>query len=169
MSDHKVSSDLHLGHASMMRWRTGFSCIEHHDEIVLNNHHATIGKNDIWTCLGDVAFTKDALLRLKEINCRKKILILGNHCTERGIKISDYFEVFDEVHAYKTKKIDGVKFLFSHMPVLTEELRECHNVHGHTHMAIMNSDQHTNVCVEHTNWGAVSLVALANKLKGKMK
>ena len=82
MSRVMVSSDLHLGHRNVTRWRKNFASVEEHDAHIIRTHVENLTKRDIWVCLGDVCFDKEKLHLLKQINCEKKILILGNHCTE---------------------------------------------------------------------------------------
>lgn len=171
MSRPVVSSDLHLGHVNALKWRIGgFKTIEEHDDTIINAHVKTIKKNDLWICLGDVAWTKEALLRLKDIKCDKKILILGNHCTEGRLSIEDYLEVFDEVHAYQVRTFQKTKYILSHMPIGPAEHRDAViNIHGHKHMGLAKDPRKINVCVEHTDWGAVTIESLINAHKEKRK
>ena len=66
----------------------------------------TIMKNDTFICLGDVGKAK----YVKEINARKKILILGNHDSKGACR-----EYFDEI--YTGPVFIAEKILLSHEPV----------------------------------------------------
>ncbi|UZV39701.1 putative serine/threonine protein phosphatase [Trabzonvirus APT65] len=150
-----ISSDLHLGHKNAVKWREGFNSSAHHDAVILQNHIEILDKRKIWICCGDVAFTKEALESLKQIVCHKKILILGNHCTERGLTVVDFMEVFDEIHGLKSGTYNGKKYWLSHAPIHPNELRGKVNIHGHSHKDVMGDDRYINVCLEHTNYRPV--------------
>lgn len=146
-----VSSDLHIGHRNVVKWRPNFSSVEEHDEYIINSHIRNIDKRDVWVCLGDVCFDRDKLHLLNQINCEKKVLILGNHCTEH-LSIMDLLEVFDEIHSMKKGSYKGVRYWLSHAPIHPEELRERINIHGHCHERCIDGSQYLNACLEHTNY-----------------
>jgi len=69
---------------------------------------SSVNKRDTLYLLGDVAFTPEWILKLEEIKCVKKVLILGNHDTEqkRAKHLPLFAQVFDEIHGlYKKKPI----------------------------------------------------------------
>jgi len=169
MSKVVVSSDTHLGHKRICTFRTEFSTVEEHDDFVIEKHKLTIGKRDTWYCLGDVAFTKEALLRFKEINCAKKILVLGNHCTEY-LSIQDLLEVFDEIHSSVRRKLLGKKYILSHIPIHRSEFRSASvNIHGHLHFKTVQDNGYINVCCEHTEYGAIPVEKLLLNYREKSK
>lgn len=158
MSRLVLSSDLHLGHKNITNYRTRFNSAEEHHEYVLLRHKETIQKNDTWYCLGDVAFTLPWLMRLKEIHCKRKVLILGNHELEKELTMGDLLKVFDAVYSLKAHKAYGAKMWFSHCPIHPAEMRSKDlNIHGHTHDYHMDDPRFVNLCVEHTDFGVVSL------------
>lgn len=159
MSRTVVSSDLHLGHRNICKYRTQFATVEEHDDYIIARHKETIKKNDTYFCFGDVAFTKAGLMRIKEIHCRRKVLILGNHELDNDITMEDLLEVFDAVYSLKKHKAYGAKMWFSHCPIHPCEFRSKEfNVHGHQHDKTVEDDlRYINVCVEHTDFGAVPL------------
>ena len=67
MSKLMLAADLHLGHRNIAKYRTQFITSEEHDEIVLDNLKSSVNKADSLWLLGDIAFTKEWLLRLNEI------------------------------------------------------------------------------------------------------
>lgn len=159
MSRSVVSSDLHLSHRNICKYRTMFSTAKEHDDYVIKRHKETIKKNDTWFCFGDVAFDKEGLMRLKEIRCRRKVLILGNHEFDGDITMYDLLDVFDAVYSLKKHKAFGVKMWFSHCPIHPCEFRSKEfNIHGHQHDKTVEGDlRYINVCVEHTDYGVVTL------------
>lgn len=161
MSRPVTSSDLHLGHKGIIKYRPKFQTVEEHDDYIIAQHQKTIKPNDTWFCLGDAAFTKEALQRIKEIKCRRKVLVLGNHDIERNFKMEDLLEVFDSVYSLKKHEAFGSKFWFSHCPMHPEEFRSrTFNIHGHTHFKEMKDRRYINVCLEHTDYGVVSIEKL---------
>ena len=162
------SSDWHLGHKNILRWRSQFKSIEEHDNHIILNHQKVLTKRDILVVCGDVAFTQESLARLDEIQCAKKVLILGNHCTEgRGeITMEDLLVMFDEVHAMKKGSYQKVGFWITHCPMHPSELRgKPFNIHGHTHLATIDDPRYINVCLEHTNYEPIWIEDLLKQRK----
>lgn len=156
-----IGSDLHLGHRAICKYRP-FNTAEEHHETVFENFASNINKRDSVFLLGDVAFTKDWLFRLKEIQCAKKTLIIGNHDTEREVGIKDLAEVFDEVSGLMSR--NGT--WFSHCPIHPDEMRgKKFNLHGHTHQYCIDDSRYINVCVEHTDYKPTSFQEL---MRGKL-
>ena len=116
--------------------------------------------------IGDVAIHKRNLARLSELN-GTKVLIAGNHDTE---KASKYLEYFKDVRG--SHQID--KLLLTHIPIHTGSLSKhrC-NVHGHLHTSQVMLDskvdtKYLNVSVEQPwmQYTPISLCEL-NKLISK--
>ena len=119
------ASDLHLGHKLAAKLR-GFDSVEAHDDSIINTLNKFCAKRTLLWILGDAAFNKEALFRLKEIKGVKK-LVRGNHDQE---KLSDYCEVFDNVHGFLKYK----NLWLSHCPIHPQEMYRVNaNVHGHIH------------------------------------
>lgn len=158
MSRTYLSSDWHLGHKNALRWRPQFKDMDEHDNLIIDNHKRILTKRDILIVCGDVAFTKESLARVKEIHCAKKVLILGNHCTEGrgGITLEDLMSVFDEIHSMKKGAYQKVGFWLTHCPMHPSELRgKPFNIHGHTHSVVIDDPRYINVCLEQTNYEPV--------------
>ena len=138
-----LSSDLHLGHQSLVKFRNGvhnknFKNASDYDQWLLNNWNSKVRSKDHAWILGDVAWTKSDLEWLHLFNGHKH-LILGNHDTERSnMDIHEYLPYFDSIHGVHKKY--GV--IMSHVPIHPNELafRWTHNVHGHIHHAERNID-----------------------------
>lgn len=138
-------SDLHLGHDNILRWRTEFSSADEHNSFMVDSINDAISKRDTLYILGDSAINHKGLDLLREIKpCFKKVLVLGNHDIERGLKISDFFTVFDSIHALLPFK----EFWLSHPPIHPNELRGRINLHGHVHSATIPDSRYFNLCPE---------------------
>ena len=79
--------------------------------------------SDTFVCLGDVGKAE----YIKEINARKKILILGNHDAK-----GKYRNYFNEIYTGPVFIADRI--LLSHEPVYG--LSWCLNIHGHDHNGV---------------------------------
>lgn len=162
MSRLLLAADLHLGHKNITKFRTQFSSAEEHHEIVLENMKLSINKADSLWLLGDIAFTKDWLVRLQEIKCRRKVLILGNHCTDREVKFRDLVGIYDGVHALVSHR----NYWFSHAPIHESEIRgKLGNIHGHIHSAAIDSPHYQCVSLEHTDYKAIYFEEVINRFK----
>ncbi|RDE25161.1 serine/threonine protein phosphatase [Motiliproteus coralliicola] len=137
-------SDLHLGHKKILQfsnqWRGG-TTIQEHDDWIVTQWNKTIGKRDPVYVLGDVAFTREGLQRVKELN-GQKFLIMGNHDFAQIHEYEDVgFRILGGIVKYKG-------FWLSHAPIHPNELRGCANIHGHVHSESIDDSRYINVCVE---------------------
>ena len=152
-------SDLHLGHSNICKYRTNFSSAEEHHNTIFENLATNLHKRDTLYLLGDVAFDKYWLSKIKGLNCRHKLLIAGNHDLERGIHMKDLVDTYDDVKALYSKR----NVWFSHCPIHPQELRgrTC-NITGHLHNQLVLDEEglpdkrYINVCVEHTDYKPIS-------------
>lgn len=169
MSRLMITSDLHLGHVNIHKFRDLCSTAEEHHEIIFDNFASSINKSDSVILLGDIAFDAYWLNRISEVNCRKKTLILGNHDTER-LSIFDIVNsgAYDAIHSLFSKR----NRLFSHCPIHADQFRgKVLNIHGHLHDDVVTreSDEkiqgcyyeikdisYFNACVEHTDYKPIS-------------
>lgn len=162
-------SDLHLGHNNICKYRTMFSCADEHHNTIYENLATNLNKHDTLYLLGDVAFDHYWLGKIKELNCRHKLLICGNHDTERGIRMEDLVDVYDDVKALMSKR----NYWFSHAPIHPQEMRgKTGNIHGHTHNfkvmelwedGSVEDKRYINACVEHTNFKPITFEELINR------
>lgn len=162
MSKLWLTSDLHLGHKNIAKYRTEFSTAEEHHETMFENLATAVGKRDTLYLLGDVAFDLEWLERVKNINCRHKTLIVGNHDLEFGIHMRHLVDAYDQIYSLWSKR----NYWFSHCPIHPQEMRTRKaNIHGHLHGNMVWAEQgegnddwseldnkYINVCVEHTDW-----------------
>ena len=158
MSRLLLTSDLHLGHKNICKYRTGFKDAQHHHETVFENLASSVSKRDTIYFLGDIAFDPYWLPLIKGIRAQHKKLIVGNHCTEH-IPMSELVKCFDSVDSLLSKR----NFWFSHAPIHPQEIRRrVANIHGHLHGNIVldqNGEpdkRYINVCLEHTDYKPIS-------------
>jgi calcineurin-like phosphoesterase family protein len=136
-------SDLHLGHRSILDFspNRGGTCVDTHDEWIIERWNSVVNKRDVVIVLGDVAFSRDALKKVGRLKGTKH-LIMGNHDVYGVDSYKQYFHIRPGLDRYKG-------FWLSHCPIHPNEMRYCKaNIHGHTHHNLMG-DGYINVCVEH--------------------
>lgn len=128
------TSDTHFGHANIIKYdRRPFASIEEHDEALIANWNAVVGRGDLVYHLGDVAWYKDTNpvdVLLAHLH-GTKILVTGNH--DRGMvekskhwaKVTPYLEITQR----------GKKIVLFHyrMTVWNASHHGSWALHGHSH------------------------------------
>lgn len=146
---HFVLSDLHLGHTPILGFcRPWFKTIEEHDDHIIKQIEETCGQGDYLWLLGDVAFKRDALMRLKDLKCNVS-LIGGNH---DNFNADTYLRVFEQVRGVAQMRREGGDVLFTHIPMHPEQTRWKYNIHGHLHTYHVGDDRYINVSCEPMNF-----------------
>lgn len=130
------TSDLHLGHKTICKYRTKFDTPKEHDDYVIDKILA-LGKRDILFVLGDFLFDGDHyeeyIERLAKKKCRIK-LVMGNHDSKKLYK-EDIFEMQLPLFSYKGMWV-------SHCPIHPQEMRNrTKNIHGHLHLESVMMEQ----------------------------
>lgn len=152
-------SDIHAGHKNIHKFRTQFETEDEHYQTVKENYHSVVTKRDKVFFLGDIAFTQEHLVDIGHWTAERKVLIVGNHCTDK-IPMSEVVKHFDEVYSlYKYKS-----FWLSHAPIHPNELRGRYNLHGHVHYATIDDPRYFNCCLENTDFKPIDLNAIRNRL-----
>jgi calcineurin-like phosphoesterase family protein len=182
MSALKFTSDLHLGHKNICKYRTDFSSSDNHDSFIFENLVRDIKKRDTLYFLGDVAFTKEWLAEIKSIKCQHKKLICGNHDRDHHT-MRELCDAFDSVDVLLSKR----NIWMTHCPIHPQELRgRDFNIHGHLHNKLVEKEEayeveygifegnleyrdipdprYLNVCVEHTDWKPITFEDLMRKV-----
>jgi len=155
------SSDFHLCHKSILKYRTQFKTTEEHDEYFLQKMEK-LGKRDVLFILGDFIFDGDNydkyIKRIRKMKCRIK-LIMGNH---------DSLKLYQEINQ-KPQSPEGTieiqlplfsykNMWISHCPIHPNELRNrLGNIHGHLHQSVLDDDKYFDVCPEKHNFEFVTL------------
>ena len=65
MSKVYFAGDLHLSHKNICNFRKGYSSVEEHDAIIMDNILSTVNKRDKLYLMGDIAFSFEALALIK--------------------------------------------------------------------------------------------------------
>lgn len=161
MTNVYLHADAHGGHKNVHRFRDKFTSEVEHFEYIAHQYNNTVRKNDLVYFLGDVAFTKERLEDIKKWSGRK-ILILGNHDSDKDVNIIDIVNscTYEEIHSLKKYKSH---FWLSHAPIHPDELRGRINIHGHVHMESIKladgtiDDRYFNACIEHHDYNVVAM------------
>ncbi len=148
-----------MGHKSIHKFRTQFESEEHHREVIKENYHKVVTKRDKVFFLGDIAFTQETLEDVGKWVAEKKVLIMGNHCTD-NISAKEIVKHFDEVYSLKKYK----EFWLSHAPLHPQELRGKFNIHGHMHFDKIDDPRYLNVCLEQTDYTPIDLNEVRKRL-----
>lgn len=146
MSNIYVSSDWHIGHKNIHRFRDpkhGFP-IQFENELehrrwIMDFAKDLLRKRDTLILLGDICMSEEAFDEVDSLPC-KKILVKGNH----DIPKSDRYSIFDEIHGMIKYKGTWL----THSPIHPNELWGKVNLHGHVHSNTVDDDRYVNCCVE---------------------
>lgn len=155
-------SDLHLGHKRILNpefsrdYRMGNN-LEEHDEWIIDSWNSVVGKKDVVYCLGDVAFSRDALKKCTRLKGNKNLLP-GNHDGFRIDEYQEYFKIRPGLFKYKG-------FWLSHAPVHPHQLRGLNNIHGHVHHMDIDDPRYINVCVEAVSGVPIELNVIREMLE----
>lgn len=150
-------ADTHIRHKRVIQHRPEFSTMEEHDETILANLCAMVGKRDTLFILGDSALSLEGHVLLSKVPGYKR-LILGNHCVERdGCRVSNIHHLYDRIDGdVSYSQRESLKYWLSHVPIHPEELRGKINIHGHGHRHIIQDERYISVSAENTDYKPVS-------------
>lgn len=137
-------ADGHVDHLASCK-RRGFDTVEAFQEYYADKWCTTVSKNSIVYCVGDMALFNSGLLFLKKLP-GKKILVMGNHDTERENNTRDLLEVFDELCGFHKHKKSPL--YIAHCPSHPSQLRGRLMVHGHLHQDVIQDERFINVSWE---------------------
>jgi len=150
-----ITSDWHLGHKNITRFRTEFGTIGEHEGLIIENYHSTVKSRDKVFFLGDMCFNKESLEIIRTLPGSKH-LVLGNHDTDAACRpgIAELSLVYDKIHGIHSYKHAWL----THAPIHPQELRDKWNIHGHVH-SIENSikdPNYFNACLENTEYKPIA-------------
>ena len=157
-----VWSDLHLGHANIIRYTDRpFADADIMDSTLYANWDATVGNDDEVVFVGDVAMGRavggHTWQRIRDGRGLSKHLVIGNHDLTGGGELR--VDGFDDIGGVMC--VDGdPPLLFTHIP-MTQVPEGCVNVHGHTHNEPPRPTPHINVSVEQLDYRPVALSRLS--------
>jgi calcineurin-like phosphoesterase family protein len=164
MSKVYFSSDWHLGHRAILKYRPQFKTVDEHDQYFIDMFNKTVTKRDVVYLLGDIAFTDEGLEKLKQLKPVKQlILVAGNH---DYLNADEYLEVFTDVIGMKSYK----GFWISHCPIHPQEMRNrTGNIHGHLHGSILEDPKYFDVCPEKHDYQMVDFQEIKEYFKEEIK
>ena len=132
---HYFTADLHLGDATIARWR-GFDTVAAHDALLLEALGSLAAEDELWI-LGDVCKPNVAAAKALRaaLPCERVHVLIGNHdtgakfLTAGGYASVDYYAQVGKVAR------EGYKFVMSHYPMLDWDraFHGAYMLHGHIH------------------------------------
>lgn len=159
------SSDFHLGHKVITKYRPQFKTIEEHDNAIFAEAEK-LTKRDILFVLGDFLFDCDNfenyLIRISKLKCRIK-LVMGNHDSLKLYtqQIAKNIEIQLPLFSYKN-------FWVSYCPVHPDELRgRIANIHGHLHNATLDDNRYYDVGLDKNNFKFINWEEIKDVFKNR--
>jgi len=154
------TSDLHISHKGIIKFRDRFKTAEEHDEYMFSKIEA-LSKRDILMVLGDFIFDSEdydkVIERLSKVECRIK-LVMGNH-DSRELYKEDCVEMQLPLYSYKNMWI-------SHCPIHPQEMRgRIGNCHGHLHLEKLDDPRYFNVNIDVNDYEFVKLDTIKEHFK----
>ncbi len=136
------TSDLHLGHQTILNSRPQFTTVEEMDEELIQLWNQKVARQDDVYILGDLSFRSPHpigyyLDRMKG----RKHLIIGNHDCYWMRKVENMSQYFETVESLATIKFNKKKVTLCHYPMLEwsgsryAENLSSYLIHGHIHAA----------------------------------
>lgn len=142
MSTSRFIADMHMRHKNIFKYRPVFESTQHNDLYFKYILERICTKRDTMYFLGDILFDEYYIPFIKELP-GKKVLIMGNHCSEY-VHITKLIQAFDDIHAILKYK----EFWLTHAPIHSDELRGKINIHGHVHTESINDKRYLNVSAD---------------------
>lgn len=157
-------ADTHFGHNNILNFSNRpFCSIEEHDECLIDNINAHVGKTDILYHLGDFCWgdtakkqTDFAKELINKINCKYIHLVLGNHDprTNSGQPKEDFIKLFNSCSPYMVVRIPNTpsvtdightkkkKTVLCHYALRTWEGMHggSYHLYGHSHATLPEND-----------------------------
>lgn len=134
-----ITSDLHFGHANIMKFcpvsRARFrNDVNYMNETMVSEWNAWVGPEDLVYILGDVAFLPAARAREYMQRCQgRKILVQGNH-DRKLLEAPDFRSCFESVHHYLDVTYQGTNCVMFHYPIAEWDRMHRGSVHFHGHL-----------------------------------
>ena len=132
------TSDLHLGHEVILKYRPRFQTVEEMDETILRNWNRKVTERDEVYFLGDLTFQSKhrADYYLQQMKGRKH-LIVGNHDQEWMVQLEDVTKFFESIQDMKVLDLEDKCMTLCHFPMLewygSRYGKPSYLLHGHIH------------------------------------
>lgn len=157
------TSDTHLGHNNILKYRPQFSSIEEHDTAIFDSISKLTKRDDLFI-LGDFIFDspnyQHYISTFSKFPCNIR-LVMGNH-DSRLLYNEPRFDIQLPLFSYKN-------FWISHCPIHPRELRSrIANIHGHLHGVTIDSPHYFNVNLDNNNFQLVSLDTIKSHYKEQL-
>lgn len=109
------TSDLHLGHANILRFQNRpFDSVEDMNIKLIQNYNSMVHKNDLVYILGDLTYkisVEESNMLIQQLKGRK-VLIRGNH----DLKYDS--SLFEDILDYKEFNQEKIKYVLMHYPLM---------------------------------------------------
>jgi calcineurin-like phosphoesterase family protein len=169
------TSDLHIGHKAIFKYRTKFSTSKQHHRYMIDKI-IELGKRDVLYSLGDFLFDDKGDHSFQQVfdeiqeraKCRIKI-VMGNHdslklyekCSIHVKPSENRFEMQLPLFCYKNNWV-------SHCPIHPQEFRKRKlNIHGHLHLENINDERYFNVNIDQNNYEFVEFSEISKRIKNE--
>jgi calcineurin-like phosphoesterase family protein len=173
MSDVYVISDTHFFDDGIIATAgRPFKSVDEMNEALIKDINAWVGYDDILFHLGDVGCeamgenTQDIQDLISQINCKNKILILGNH--DRKWSTQTWRNIgFQEVSKWPIIYEDW--YVLTHEPLYTEVNSPMGIIYGHLHQHFYSqaNKRYFNACVDVNGYSPVPLKQIKSIMKGE--
>lgn len=175
-------SDLHFRHHQIIDFspeRGVFSCVEEHDEFLIDQWNARVTKRDTVIVMGDVLFGSPGKHMADTVGRLKGTLRLvpGNHDHKKIKRLATYFDILPGAVPHTLTLRDGTKLdcVLTHVPVHPQNLdRWRFNIHGHMHHNFIKfqdtlgqwriDKRYYNACPEHIGMAPKPVSELCDEL-----
>ena len=166
-----LTSDLHLGHANIIKYcNRPFPDVHFMNKFLIDNWNELICSEDTVYCLGDFSFMADKYIKYLNGHI---ILIKGNHDKSR------YDSLFEEVYLNHSLEINNIKFYLTHIPIEKDRLYKKgtlpdfnaldnydYILSGHVHELWKTKGKHINVGVDVWDFKPVNINQILELIQG---
>ena len=152
---YKITSDLHLNHASMIKWypkyRNFGDKIEDMNNGIIKHWNDNVKPEDTVYHLGDFAFaTEDFIVKILDNLNGKKVFIIGNH--DRKVKkvLKEYGSVYTRLNLRFDINKKQTQIVLDHFPLLEWDglYHGALHFYGHCHGTLTNKGRSIDVCYD---------------------
>lgn len=128
------TSDLHLGHANIIRFcKRPFADVGEMDRILIENWNARVRPHDHVYIVGDLAFKNEqSIANVLDRLMGHKHLVVGNH-DGKWMKQVNLTERFESVDMLLQISDDQRKLVLCHYPMMTWPGKNAYLIYGHIH------------------------------------
>lgn len=137
------TADLHRAHKNILKFtRRGelFSCIEEHDQAILDNINKCVKPGDRFYILGDVSFGNhnQAADWVNKINAKDRFLVRGNHDERKHLRAYEEQKCFVWIKDVYNARVDNRRYWLSHYCHLVwpKSHKGVRHLYGHSHFTL---------------------------------